>query len=355
MQHPDEGTIHAWLDGALPPEEAAALEEHASSCAQCSAAIAEARGFIAASSRIVSALDVVPAGVIPQPKPVARPWHARTQLRAAAAVLFVAGASMLLLRDQGTSSVEDLSQQVMSETAQATAPTAGTPNDGGREMQSGNQVKSAAPSSDPGVGQKKAEEKRAESDFTGKGLPAAQAAAKAAVPAATADAAAAPPPPPALQSPAPAVGNVAADRTSAAAGISRDSSQRRRELARAPLLDNVVVTGVAAEAVSAADDFAVVDADTTDGRITVRYRTTSGAEVMLTEERTDVNTAAARARLRAATSAAPPPPAAARPDSVPVRTIEWVDEAKKRKYRLSGRTSQDVLERLKAKIQEARR
>jgi anti-sigma factor RsiW len=352
MQHPDEGTIHAWLDGALPPEEETALEEHASSCAQCSAAIAEARGLIAASSRIVSALDVVPAGVIPQPRPVARPWYASTQLRAAAAVLFVAGASMLLLRDQGTSPVEDLSQQVMSEAALDTAPVGGMPPDAGKEMRSGTEMRSTAPSPETGSSQQKAEEKQAEFDFTGKGLAAAQTAAKAA---ATADAAAAPPPPPALQSPAPTVGNVAADRTSAAAGISRDSSQRRRELARTPLLGNVVVTGVAAEGVSAADDFAVVDADTTDGRITVRYRTASGAEVMLTEERADANTGAARAQLRAATSAVPPPLAVARPDSVPVRTIEWVDEAKKRKYRLSGRTSQDVLERLKAKIQEARR
>jgi anti-sigma factor RsiW len=29
MQHPDEGTIHAWLDGALSPEEAARVEAHA--------------------------------------------------------------------------------------------------------------------------------------------------------------------------------------------------------------------------------------------------------------------------------------------------------------------------------------
>src|SRR5688500_16529565 len=102
MQHPDEGTIHAWLDGQLPAEEAAALESHVSECAQCSAAIAEARGLIAASSRIVSALDIVPAGVIPIRKPVRRPWYASTQLRAAAAVLVVAGASMLVMQGRDT-------------------------------------------------------------------------------------------------------------------------------------------------------------------------------------------------------------------------------------------------------------
>lgn len=99
MQHPDEGMIHTWLDGELSAEEAAALEEHAATCEQCKAAIAEGRGFIAASSRIVSSLDAVPAGVIPVvKKPAKRMWYASTQFRAAAAVLVVAGASVLVMR-----------------------------------------------------------------------------------------------------------------------------------------------------------------------------------------------------------------------------------------------------------------
>ena len=28
MQHLDEGTIHAWLDGALPDDEASEVEQH---------------------------------------------------------------------------------------------------------------------------------------------------------------------------------------------------------------------------------------------------------------------------------------------------------------------------------------
>jgi len=65
MQHLDEGTIHAWLDGALPPLDAEQVAKHAAECASCAAAVAEARGIIAGSARIVSALDVVPGGVIP--------------------------------------------------------------------------------------------------------------------------------------------------------------------------------------------------------------------------------------------------------------------------------------------------
>ena len=65
MPHPDEGTIHAWLDGELPVDEAAALEEHLGTCDECIAHVAEARGLIAGSARIMGILDEAPGGVIP--------------------------------------------------------------------------------------------------------------------------------------------------------------------------------------------------------------------------------------------------------------------------------------------------
>ena len=63
--HIDEGTIHAWLDDALSAEDSAVVQSHVAHCSTCAAAVAEARGLIAASTRILSALDDVPAGVIP--------------------------------------------------------------------------------------------------------------------------------------------------------------------------------------------------------------------------------------------------------------------------------------------------
>jgi len=104
MQHLDEGTIHAWIDGELSPEQVSEVEAHASTCPECAAMVAEARGLVAAATRILTALDDLPGGVIPSVPDIApaqvvrRRWYQRTDLRAAAALLFVAGASLLVVR-----------------------------------------------------------------------------------------------------------------------------------------------------------------------------------------------------------------------------------------------------------------
>ena len=73
--HPDEGTIHAWLDGALSESEGAALEAHLAHCVGCREMVAEARGLVAASSRVLRALDFGPGGVGERPmeRPIERP------------------------------------------------------------------------------------------------------------------------------------------------------------------------------------------------------------------------------------------------------------------------------------------
>ena len=104
MQHLDEGTIHAWLDGALPMTEAREVEQHVGACAACSAMVAEARGLVAGASRIVSSLDVVRGNVIPK-KPAGGAgkslWHSLhlTPARAAlAATLMIAVSTLLTVR-----------------------------------------------------------------------------------------------------------------------------------------------------------------------------------------------------------------------------------------------------------------
>jgi anti-sigma factor RsiW len=100
MQHLEEGTIHAWLDGALSPDDAARAEAHVAECSRCASAVAEARGFIAASSRILTALDNAPRGVIPAAAPRKRVdplvW------RLAATVLVVAGGTLVVIRNYGS-------------------------------------------------------------------------------------------------------------------------------------------------------------------------------------------------------------------------------------------------------------
>ena len=112
MQHLEEGTIHAWIDGALSPVEAREVEAHIATCEACSQLAAEARGLVAASSRILTALDDVPGDVIPiggSVSPAAAPsgvtpirnvqrrWYTPMWARTAAAVLVVAGASALVM------------------------------------------------------------------------------------------------------------------------------------------------------------------------------------------------------------------------------------------------------------------
>lgn len=99
MPRPDEGLIHAWLDGQLPPEEAARIEELATTDPEWAAAVAEARGLVAASSRILSALDHVPAGVVPKGASVRTGQRLPWWTKIAAAVVVVIGGSVVVMRD----------------------------------------------------------------------------------------------------------------------------------------------------------------------------------------------------------------------------------------------------------------
>ena len=138
MQHLDEGTIHAWLDGELPPAEREAAEAHVAQCEQCAAAVAEARGFIAASSRILLALDAVPAGVLPSTAQSPGKSAPRTDTRfalpramrsrawmAAAAVLVLSTATVIAIKPRKTEPLAKIAQQDKPSAYRAGAPLAG--------------------------------------------------------------------------------------------------------------------------------------------------------------------------------------------------------------------------------------
>ncbi len=351
MQHPDEGTIHAWLDGALSPDESADLEAHAASCPECSAAIAEARGLIAASSRIVSALDIGPGGVIPVRKPAPRPWYSSTQLRAAAAVIFVAGASFLLVRDRGTPTLSDVAQRAMTEQAQPISAQADEDGASLKQVAPPKPAPSPTANASPGrePSQKKAEGTRAASGTAGGAAEAGQSAADAVVtppPAADAIIAAAPP--------------VAESRDVATLG--------KTVAAAAP----VVVTGATTTSQKLSSDLRVLGVDSAAGRRVTRYRIASGAELTLTELEdsfTGRGVAARERRFDAARPSAPvPAPAVVEPRTtgaemsrvqasvaIPVLTISWTDPATQRVYTLAGRVSRETLEEVKLKIQAEKR
>ena len=143
-EHLDEGTIHAWLDEALTPDESARVESASSSCADCAAMVAEARGLIAASSRILSSLDAVPAGVIPgksanvdqlaalraRQRASTRRWWQDGRVAIAASLMLVAGVSSLVLRSNGGERLQVAADTAGSVPAIAPAPAPPAPTPG---------------------------------------------------------------------------------------------------------------------------------------------------------------------------------------------------------------------------------
>jgi len=323
MQHPDEGTIHAWVDGELTAEESAALEAHLSECAECSALAAEARGLVAASSRIVSALDIVPGGVIPKTALRPRPWYMSTQLRAAAAVVIVAGASLLVMRNGGETKMERAVQAVGP--VVATAPSA-TP------------VASAAPEAE--VDQPRPPSpllKQKSGTAAGADLRKREVANDAA---------------------ASLHDEIAATKPEAPV----DSVMRRRfnEPAR---IDQLVVTGVAT-ASSGPPEFKKVRVDSATN--TTVYEASPGVEVMLVDRglraavqlRASATAQSKESQATAPQAPAPSPPAAERVLSgkvagvtagSPVNSISWRDK-RGHQMMLTGPLSKEELEALRKRL-----
>lgn len=132
--HPDEGLLHEWLDEQLSAEAASHIALHVAACAECAGVVAEARGLIAASRRILSALDEVPGNVVPASTAGARtvaprarrvaptPWR---RIGTIAAVLVVAVATPFVLRDRSVTAPLQSPSPTVSEVAQGGAAGAG--------------------------------------------------------------------------------------------------------------------------------------------------------------------------------------------------------------------------------------
>lgn len=135
-EHLDEGIIHAWLDGALSPDESTRIESLAAVCDECGARVAEARGLIAASSRILSSLDAGPGGVIPginagndqlaalraRRQAGSRRWWLDRRVVVAASLVLVAGVSRVVWQSSNSRVVETPSALV--DAVKSTEPAA---------------------------------------------------------------------------------------------------------------------------------------------------------------------------------------------------------------------------------------
>jgi Putative zinc-finger len=347
MQHPEEGTIHAWLDGELSADEAAAVEAHLAECAECSAVVAEARGLIAASSRIVSALDIVPGGVIPVAAPKRRAWYAGTQLRAAAAVIIVAGASLLVVR--GT----ERSQWDLIVSRSAPAPSL-----------------APSPAASPIASETSKVLSQAESPA--KAAPLEKRVASAPVRSqrdeAAAKAAAAPPV--TLPSDAAKVSSRAPAPVPAAVQQEHAADEARAERRFAPMSDStrmnalsgkvsgVVITGVATTGAAAPIELNAVRADTLAGGIQTTYRTSSGVELTLIESDRQspsplsgrvqkMNPTAAPERADAVTAASGAAPV--------INSITWTQKGTGRIATLTGPLSKEALEALRERLPPEKR
>ncbi len=373
MQHPDEGMIHTWLDGELLAEEAAALEAHIAECPECAPAIAEARGLVAASSRIVSALDVVPRGVIPIAKPVSRAWYASTQFRAAAALFLVAGTSMLLMRGNNSRSAA-LNDKPLSvaadsrEAPEATAqipPTVPAPAAAESPAREPAQAPVQAPLRMPVQTLKTTSMPAATPGFV---APEAQSAKKS--------------PTSPTNSSEPKRG-IADSRSDEAA----DRVAEKRNLGRESFngdvhLDHVVVTGVAVANESDLD-LKIISIDSSGATRRTVLEASQGVRVTLVEDaapgyaakamrstgmpvaeamrQSAASAPAPRVATTTSTPATPPtapvqPPAANMVKSAhETRTIKWVDAASGRSYSLTGPLTVEQLEALKPRVKKLER
>lgn len=140
MSRPDEGLIHTWLDGECTPEESARIEALVASDPEWAAAVAEARGLVAASSRILGALDAVPGDVIPSGgtaspavQPTARRFRVRPWMAVAASLVLVLGTASVLQErianpfTESNTPTADVAGEASGAAAFQTAPPAAPP------------------------------------------------------------------------------------------------------------------------------------------------------------------------------------------------------------------------------------
>jgi len=349
MQHPDEGMIHSWLDGALSAEEAARVESHVSDCASCRAVVAEARGFIAASSRILTALDDVPRGVLPAVPAKTRDF--RIVWRAAAAMLVVAGGSFVVMREGGQDAriaTEAVTAGAVDQVAPP-APTTPAPlTERAESIRDGRPVASAdaatsgrAPAIPPVAAARRSESARQSDLSTGADL--ARPKASVGQAAGTTGAAAVANAPSALQM-----------QMNEATPASDAAPLKVVRVERPPGFRRTTYQVAASETVTLTEP----EADSTAAPIVLRGNTSA---VMSGQRERRATGSAAPASAEAAKTSPPPPPPSTMMDSkagaafsVATNTITWIEPGTGKTLTLSGNVSAERLQEIRKRIEKER-
>jgi len=132
MSHVDEGTLHAYLDGELPPAEARGLEAHVAECAGCRDRLEEERALIARADELLG-LTAPPDRATPpflagDLKPPARLWsQVRVPLAWAATVMVALGVGMYLGSGAATGRREGAATDRPADIAAVRVPPAARP------------------------------------------------------------------------------------------------------------------------------------------------------------------------------------------------------------------------------------
>lgn len=353
MQHPDEGTIHAWVDGALTAEEAAQIDAHVKDCAECAAAVAEARGFIAASSRILTALDNAPRGVIPAAAPAKRRLDPMVW-RIAASVLVLAGGTLVVVRNHGTRGTQETASTLTMDTSGSVAAF--------NARVESTHAEAAKPN--PSIGNRV--------DLPTLTVPSmpkpAPMAQKSAAPSGGAPARRV------AQAPAPASVSGFLPRTAVVAseGVAADTAVGSGEPLKVigspqRIGANVTLYEIGGDTVTLAESrpvalSGVVGSDAAAARMQVELRGKTAATRNNVVGQAAGAAQPVAAQPVAAQPVAPPPPVAAAPvedaarpeDSNVVHTISWVDPVTRNTLTLSGRMSEARLQLIRLRIEKER-
>lgn len=94
MSHVDEGTLHAYLDGALSPAERTGLEQHLAQCDACRTQLAEERALLERSTALLGSTRPLERAVPPFEelrRVPRRPWYVRTGFAWAASLILAVG------------------------------------------------------------------------------------------------------------------------------------------------------------------------------------------------------------------------------------------------------------------------